>query len=295
MKIAIILNGISSKKKKFYTDILPALQESFAISVFETNHAGHAQTLAAELGKKYSVLIAAGGDGTLNEVLNGIMTLAERPALGVIPLGTGNDFAGACGMLATAASIQERLLQPAHPTDIGKIICHDADGQRIEKFFINVCSVGMGPSTVSGMKTKPAWLGSNGKYLLSILQTFFMHRPEKVTVCTEGFEWTGKARVVAIANGKSFGNKIYIAPHAKAEDGIFDVFIGGNVPLLKFLLYLQQIKAKKLIQSTDVHYTMGKKIELSAEQKVMLEADGELVGYLPARVEVASAKINFLR
>lgn len=295
MKIAIILNGISSKKKKFYTAILPALQSSFSISVFETNHAGHAQTLASELGKKYSVLIAAGGDGTLNEVLNGIMTLAERPALGVIPLGTGNDFAGACGMLATAASIQERLLQPAQPTDIGKIICHDADGQRIEKFFINVCSVGMGPSTVSRMKTKPAWLGSNGKYLLSILQTFFMHRPEKVKVHTEGFAWTGKARVVAIANGKSFGNKIYIAPHAKAEDGIFDVFIGGNVPLLKFLLYLQQIKAKKLIQSTDVHYKMGKKIELSAEQKVMLEADGELVGYLPAAIEIVSAKIDFLR
>jgi YegS/Rv2252/BmrU family lipid kinase len=251
--------------------------------------------LAAELGKKYSVLIAAGGDGTLNEVLNGIMTLAERPALGVIPLGTGNDFAGACGMLATAASIQERLLQPAHPTDIGKIICHDADGQRIEKFFINVCSVGMGPSTVSRMKAKPAWLGSNGKYLLSILQTFFMHRPEKVTVCTEGFEWTGKARVVAIANGKSFGNKIYIAPHATAEDGIFEVFIGGKVPLLKFLLYLQQIKGKKLIKSTDVHYAKGKKIELSAKQKVMLEADGELVGYLPATIEIVSAKIDFLR
>jgi YegS/Rv2252/BmrU family lipid kinase len=295
LKIAIILNGISSKKKKFYTDILPALQESFAISVFETNHAGHAQTLAAELGKKYSVLIAAGGDGTLQEVLNGIMTLSERPALGVIPLGSGNDFAGACGIVATAASIQERLHQPARPTDIGKIICYDEGGQPIEKFFMNVCSVGMGPSTVSRMKTKPAWLGTNGKYLLSILQTFFMHQPEGVTLRSEGFEWTGKARVVAIANGKSFGNKIYIAPHAKAEDGIFDIFIGGNVPLLKFLFYLQQIKGKKLIQSTDVHYAMGKKIELAAEQKVMLEADGELGGYLPARIEVASAKINFLR
>lgn len=295
MKIAIILNGISSKKKKFYTAILPALQSSFAISVFETNHAGHAQTLAAEVGKKFEAVLAAGGDGTLHEVLNGIMTLSDRPALGVIPLGSGNDFAGACGIEATAASIQERLHQPARPTDIGKIVCYDAAGQHIEKFFMNVCSVGMGPSTVSRMKTKPAWLGTNGKYLLSILQTFFMHQPEEVTLRTEGFEWTGKARVVAIANGKSFGNKIYIAPHAKAEDGIFDIFIGGNVLLLKFLYYLQQIKGKKLIQSTDVHYAMGKKIELAAEQKVMLEADGELVGYLPARIEVVSAKINFLR
>jgi diacylglycerol kinase (ATP) len=296
LRIAIILNGISGKKKKFYSSILPPLQSKFDITVFETNHAGHAQALATDVGSQYSIVLAAGGDGTLNEVLNGLFELDPQPVLGLIPLGSGNDFANACGILPTADCLKKLLLDNLpKPTDVGKITCVNKEGYPIKRYFINVCSLGMGPTTVMHMKEKPGWLGTNLRYMVSILQTFLTHQPEEVKIASENFEWSGKARVVAIANGKSFGNKIYVAPEAKPDDGLFDLFIGGNVPLSRFLLHLQSLKSRRKIVSDDIVYSSGANFDITSSKRVMIEAEGELVGYLPMNVEMKSRKVIFLR
>src|SRR5882672_4548340 len=100
MKIAIILNGVSRKKKFFYREIHSILKQQFDITVFETQFAQHAVDLASSASKeKFDFVLAAGGDGTLNQVLNGILQNPNyTPALGIIPLGTGNDFARTCGI-----------------------------------------------------------------------------------------------------------------------------------------------------------------------------------------------------
>lgn len=296
MKIAIILNGISRKKKKFYAEILPPLKSAFDVTLFETQYAGHAQELSSEASKSHSVILAAGGDGTLNEVLNGILENESLSTLGVIPLGSGNDFATSCDVIAKGDYIKNLLLQNRpRLTDVGKITCLDGQGNVMQKYFINACSVGMGPATVSRMKDKPAWMGTNLRYLISILQTFFTHRPESIKLKSDLFDWGGKARVLAIANGKSFGNKIYIAPNACQDDGVFDLFIGANVSLLKFLLYLQSLKSKKKIVSDRIIYSKGSCFEVSSTQTAMVEAEGELVGYLPMSVALVKNKVSFLR
>src|SRR5271154_4739592 len=109
MKVAIILNGISRKKKFFYREILPILKQKFEVVVFETQYAQHAIDLAATAcAEKFDFILAAGGDGTLNHVLNGVLkditpmvrvdTNQSMPAIGIIPLGTGNDFAKMSGI-----------------------------------------------------------------------------------------------------------------------------------------------------------------------------------------------------
>jgi diacylglycerol kinase (ATP) len=300
LKTLIILNGISHKKKKFYSEILPSLQKKFEIIVKETSHAGHACQLASEaLSKNYECILAAGGDGTLHQVINGILKeKITNPILsiGLIPLGSGNDFATTCG-LSCDASVIEKLLEVSKPkpTDVGKISCYDADGNKIEKYFINACSVGMGPATVQRMEKSSTWLNVDLRYLTSILHTFFTHRPQALTIKTTSWEWSGKARVFGIANGKSFGNKIFIAPDAVQDDGFFNTFLAGEVPLLKFLLFLQSLKQKKKILDDKISYSLVKEIELSSTERIMLEAEGELVGYLPARIEVMSSRILFFR
>jgi diacylglycerol kinase (ATP) len=300
LKTLIILNGISPKKNKFYSEILPLLQKKFEITVTETSYAGHASQLASEaVGKNFDCILAAGGDGTLHQVINGI--LKEKitnplPSTGLIPLGSGNDFATTCGLSFDANAIEKLLrANKPQPTDVGKISCSDFDGNKIEKYFINACSVGMGPATVQRMEKSSAWLNADLRYLTSILHTFFTHRPQALTIKTASWEWSGKARVFAAANGKSFGNKIFIAPDAKQDDGFFNTFLAGEVPLLKFLLFFQSLKQKKKIIDDKSSYSLAKEIELSSSEKILLEAEGELVGYLPAKIEIMPSRISFFR
>jgi diacylglycerol kinase (ATP) len=299
MKIIIILNGVSKKKKKFYHSILPVLLQKFTIEVLETQYANHACQLAAEaVLKKPDVIISAGGDGTLNQVLNGMMRFGNEnlPALGLIPLGSGNDFANSASLNADPHSLLDLLTrnQPK-PTDIGKVVCRNGKNEEITHYFINVCSLGMGPATVKRMEKAPTWLGADLKYLLSIVQTFFTHKPEQVEVETSSWNWKGSARVVAIANGQSFGNKIYIAPDAKMDDGVFSTFIASNLPLLKFLLYLQKLKGKKKITDDQIIYNNTEKVAIRSENDVMLETEGELIGFLPASIKMLPSQIRFFR
>ena len=101
--------------------------------------------------------------------------------------------------------------------------------------------------------------------------------------------------MIAIANGKTFGNAIYIAPDANAGDGVFNSFIAGDVPLWKFLMFLQTLKKKRKINDPHIHYNTLARVELSSTEECGLEAEGEFVGLLPATITVLMGKISFLR
>jgi diacylglycerol kinase (ATP) len=299
MKIAIILNGISRNKKRFYGNIYPELQQKFNTTVLETRFAGHAESLAAQtINEKYDVVMAAGGDGTLHQVVNGLLRneTAALPILGIIPLGTGNDFARTCSLKPNVAQITD-LIKSSDPklTDIGQIRCVDKDGRPVTRYFINVCSVGMGPEVVRRlMKSNRAW-GADITYYSSIISTFFSHHPAEVSHKTISSEWKGKARVIAIANGQSFGNELYVAPDAVVDDGIFSSFIAGEIPLLKFLLLLQMVRSRKKIVDPRIHYQSLEKVELTSSNPCMLEGDGEIEGFLPATITILPRKIGVLR
>ncbi len=298
MNIAIILNGISRKKNLFYQTILPALSARHVVEVFETHYAGHARGLAQQATEnKFEVILSAGGDGTLHQVVNGVLDskLNKLPTIGIVPLGSGNDFAGAVGVTANASLLLNLLEQGGKPTDVGLISCKDSAGENSNRYFINVCSLGMGPATVKQMEKAPAWLGVNGRYLVSILKTFFTHKPERLEVKTANWNWGGAVRVLAIANGKSFGNKIYLAPEAKQDDSLFNLFVAGDVPLLKFLIYLQTLKRRRKVTNASVYYAVADKVEITAPDNLAIEAEGEHVGFLPAMVEMKRAGVSFLR
>ncbi len=301
MKIGIILNGISRKKNFFYTSIYPSLQQNFKAEVFETQHTQHAIELASTAVKeKFDYILAAGGDGTLNQVLNGVMLHQQGenilPTIGIIPLGTGNDFAKMCGLKPDATHISSLLTQNnAQPTDIGKLNCLGENGETVAKYFINVCSVGMGPEVVRRLVKSDRSLGPTFTYLKAITETFFTHKPQKIHVNASNWEWQGKMRVLAIANGKSFGNAMFIAPEALPDDGLFSTFLATDMALLKFLLFLQLVKAKKKINNTAIMYNTSTTIEISSPEACPIEAEGEWMGWLPAKIEMLPKHINFLR
>jgi diacylglycerol kinase (ATP) len=297
--VAIILNGISRKKKKFYRDLYPSLARKFSMEIFETQWAGHAVALAAQATKDgIPVILAAGGDGTLHQVINGVRqnTSNPPPVVGLIPLGTGNDFARTCGLYPDAIQLSSLLErnQPK-PVDLGKLTCRDSQGNTATRFFVNACSIGMGPAVVQRLAKSNRTLGPTLTYWKAITATFLTHRPQEITAQAGEWQWKGKIRVLAVANGRSFGNALFIAPDARVDDGHLDLFIAGELRLWKFLLYQQALKTPKKIQDDHIHYHPLPAIALRSNGVCPIETEGELAGYLPADIEVIPRAIQFLR
>jgi diacylglycerol kinase (ATP) len=153
----------------------------------------------------------------------------------------------------------------------------------------------MGPEVVKRLLKNDRSLGPTITYLKSITQTFFTHKPQEISVKTKNWEWRGKMRVMAVANGKSFGNGMYIAKDALSDDGIFSTFLAKEMPLLKFLMFLQLIKAGRKVKDSLITYDTCTSIEITAPDPCPVEAEGEWMGWLPVKMEVMPKRINFLR
>lgn len=298
LKIAIILNGISLKKKFFYKKALPLLNE-FKIDVFETRSEDDAFSFASNcVVKGYDLLIAAGGDGTLNQVLNGIIQDRENkndlPVLGVLPLGSGNDFARALKISRNAKELRERIKSfQVRNLDVGKINFTKDTGTPGLSYFINVADAGMGPEVVNRM-TRNRSFGSGLAYYKAIIATFFFYKSVTVKIKTPHWEWKNKLRTVAIGNAKFYGHGLCIAPDAKTDDGVFSTFVCGDVSVLEFIRYSGTLRNSKKIIHPKVTYASARHIEITADSPCRIEADGELLGFLPATIDIIPGGIKFL-
>jgi YegS/Rv2252/BmrU family lipid kinase len=297
--IAVILNGICLKKKLFYSKILPALQTVAAVSVHETRTRHDAVTLASKaVEKRCDVLFAAGGDGTLNQVVNGMLAGNESssalPVLGLIPLGSGNDFARTVNIKPQASLLLDLLRKfKPKPVDVGRITFTREVGTPV-CYFINIADVGMGPEVVRRVLNSGRAFGTTLTYYSAILRTFASYKPAWVAIQAPGWQWEGKIRSVAIANGRFFGSGIGIAPNAKPDDGTFTCFIGGNVSAVDFLLQQGRMRNGRRVIHPEIHYRDASGVELNSDSRHAIEADGELVGTLPVKIDLLPGKLKLL-
>jgi diacylglycerol kinase (ATP) len=300
-EIAIILNGISLYKKTFYKKFLPLIQERYKTDVFETNSRHDGILLSSKAAEKYryDVILAAGGDGTLHQVMNGVLNGRETeprlPVIGVIPIGSGNDFAKTAKITTDPGQLLHLLEKfQSTPVNIGKIIYQDFSGGRKERYFLNVADIGMGPEVVKRVLDSGRALGSEVAYYKSIIATFFKYRPMIVHASTLRWKWSGKLRSLAVANGRFYGHGLCIAPDARPDDDLFTVFICGDVSVIDFIKHSSTMKKQRHIQMDEVLYKEAISIELLSEKPCLIEGDGEILGQLPASVQLISRKLNFL-
>lgn len=301
MKIAVIVNGISLNRDKFYSHHLPVLQQHFDTDVFETRSVNDAIQLTAKaVNKRYEVIISAGGDGTLNQVLNGILKTHEEPApfpsLAILPIGSGNDFARVMNIPQDVHRLVNGIREMKYTeVDAGQVLFGKETGNSGElRYFLNVADVGMGPVVVRKVMKSTKIFGSAFAYYKSILSTFSEYKPPLLKASASGWEWKGKVRTFAIANGKYFGNGLCIAPMAKPDDGKLEVFACGNVSVFDFILQSLPLKRGKMIRHKEVTYHTVSEIELSSDEPMEIETDGEIVGMLPAKISVCSKKIKLI-
>jgi YegS/Rv2252/BmrU family lipid kinase len=218
----------------------------------------------------------------------------ELPIFGVIPIGSGNDFARSLGDSINPEALVKLLAErKTNGIDVGKITFLEKAEQR-KVYFINEADIGMGPDVVRKVMNSKKPFGSAVAYYFSILATFISYKPFRVTTQTNQWKWSGKIRTLAIANGKYFGNGLGIAPDAETNDGKFSTFIVEDVSVLDFIWFSNTLKQCKKVIHKKVHYNETQSIELRSEAHVVIEADGEAVGNLPVRIDLLPQRIRLL-
>lgn len=306
MKIGVVLNGISRDKDLFYNKYLPPLLRQHEVDVFETRTENDAILISQTLARNSCpMIIAAGGDGTVNQVVNGLLCGSPsdsiRTALCILPLGSGNDFVRTIRLNKSVDALLSRIaVGKITAVDVGEIrfaVSPAADGatsKQSVRYFVNVADVGMGPAVVRGVLESGRAFGSAVAYYKSIIKTFFTYQPVMLEASGDGWTWTKEIRTFAIGNGKYLGNGLCIAPGARMDDGVFDIFAVGPVSVIDFIIQSIPMKNSKKVVHREVSYFRSSQVTLTSPSPVEIEADGEIIGWLPATIRFSAQKLPLL-
>jgi diacylglycerol kinase (ATP) len=251
---------------------------------------------AANAGR--SLIIACGGDGTVNEVANGILRSGVDVELGVLPSGTGGDFRRTLEMPLNNRDAAAALRDgETRRIDVGKATFHDHSGTEVSRYFLNVSSVGLAADVLKRVKAAKVfdWLPvesirGRANFAVSTLQEVFdLNAPVVRVRFDDGDEHSLKTIALCIANARYFGGGMMIAPNARINDGMLDVVNIGDLSTAKILANAYSLYRGTHLNIDEVKSTVAKRIEITAadpSQTVYLETDGELPGKLPVTYEV---------
>lgn len=247
-------------------------------------HPGEAEALARNAVEEGFVrIVAAGGDGTVNHVANGIA--GTNAALGLLPLGTVNVFAMELGL-------------PAHNLQVCWSIIEDGNMRLVDlpnangKHFVQLAGVGLDAQVVK--ETSLAFKRSFGplSYLISAAQ-IAARKPPKLFIESENAP-VEEASFVLIGNGRLYGGPFPFFKHAVLDDGLFDVVVFKRLGYLEIMKYLQDVVFSSNIRAPEVEYFQTQRLRVTSEQDVPVELDGELAGNCPVEVRIQKKALQVL-
>lgn len=267
--------------------------KDITLTVKTTQKSGDAKVFAQEeTANQTNIIIAAGGDGTINEVINGILPFAgKKPSLCVIPVGTGNDFMQNRKLFTSAHELFESIMrEEGTKLDVGSI-----EANQKQHFFLNVADVGFGGATVHTLNKQRRFISGKIAYPIAILTTFFRFRKPLIEFKSPNFNYKGKALMVAFCNSSSFGSGIYIHPGANPSDQIMNITLLGKVSLFDYLRYLPKLKQGKRIDHPELHYFTANEAQIKiVNGSAPIEADGEPVHFNDSTIRLIPAAIKLI-
>ncbi|WFA05991.1 diacylglycerol kinase [Bacillus sp. HSf4] len=284
MKRARIIYNPTSGRELFKRN-LPQVLQKFEQAGYETScHATtgegdaiQAAKIAAE--RQFDLIVAAGGDGTLNEVINGLAPLEHRPKLGVIPVGTTNDFARALGIPREdiLKAVDTILEGEARPIDIGRV-----NGQ----YFINIAGGGRLTELTYDVPSKlKTMLGNLAYYLKGMEMLLPSLRPTEVEIEYDGKLFQGEVMLFLVMLTNSVGGFEKLAPDSSLNDGMFDLIILKRTNLAEFIRLVTLALRGEHIRDEHIIYTKANRVKVTLKDKMLLNLDGEYGGELPGEFE----------
>jgi diacylglycerol kinase (ATP) len=255
---------------------------------------GHLGQLAAEaaLGGA-NLLVVVGGDGALNEVVNGLAGLDEAPLVALIPRGTGGDFGRTFGIpndVAAAARIA--LTGETQTIDLGRVSYRAWDGHEAEALFANVASAGMSGAIAKRANDTSKAVGAKASYLWATFAVFAGWSAVETRLVVDGESRSGRMFDVVVANGRFFGGGMKMCPDARPDDGLFDVVTIGDVTKRDLVLTMPKIYRGTHLPHPKAEALRGRVVTVETDEPVPVELDGEQPGTTPARFEVLPAALR---
>jgi len=286
--IRIILNGKKADDEDVRYAVSVLREEGHTVEVRVTWEKGDAQRMAYEAGREgVSRLVAAGGDGSINEVVNGLMQLPKekRPALAILPLGTANDFATACDIpFLPLEALRLALEGNIHPVDVV---------QANERYFINVASSGFGAQIVADTPTSLKNFLGGGAYTLSAVVKALNYSGHTGKLVADDLELEGKSIAGVVCNGRQAGGGQMLAPSAYINDGLLDIVVIMEFPIAD----LGQVVAEILdYEHSGVYVKRFRKkwVDSIPSQKRSVNLDGEPYEADKIHFEVVSGEIGLI-
>ena len=247
------------------------------------------------------VIVAVGGDGTLNEVVNGFFhngaPIPTTSKLAMVPLGTGGDFRRTLRIpLDPQQAVGVLKSGVARRLDVGCVTYQTADGSTAVRHFINIADAGLGGDVVQVVGNGTKRFGTFA-YKIGGLRALigFSNKPMTVVIDDVTHDLK-KAQQVVVANCQFFGGGMQMAPTASPTDGVFDVIFIKNAGKIETMRGMNDFLAGKHLDQTNpkIELLYGKRVSVSSPKKVRIDVDGEAVGYLPAQFEIQPGSIEFI-
>jgi diacylglycerol kinase (ATP) len=297
-------NGRTGREWKSIERALGAVYP--AMSVGFTRKQGEAAALVRyALREGHQEIVAVGGDGTINEAVNGMFdasgTTPPDSVFAFITSGTGGDFRKTFGIEAgTQAAIERLKHASARAVDAGRVSCLTRSGEPTSRYFINIASFGLSGLIVDSVNRARFAKLFGGSFAFAFHSALGMlrYKNRAVRIMVDGVEdEIASISTVAIANGQYFGGGMKVAPGAIVDDGLFDVVIMGGAPKGQSLAEMKFIYTGEHIRKPHVRVLRGQHVVVApvAEtrgQAVLIETDGEAAGRLPATFEILPRAIN---
>jgi YegS/Rv2252/BmrU family lipid kinase len=284
--------------------------EGLKFDVRLTEAPGHASELAHDAaGHGYTTVVCAGGDGTLNEVVNGLMAAeaGRRPALGVIPSGTGTDFARGLGLPRDPDAIAAMLAGGRlRSLDIGLASFRRA-GHALSRYFVNIAGLGF-DGEVSDRVNRTGKRGGSLAYFVNVFKVLagYENKWARITLVSpdgEARTLAGQFNLVAVCNGRYFGGGMLVGPNADPGDGLFSVVVIKAMNRLEFALNFPSVyRGTHLAHPKVNEYSANEvQVELTPNpgdqqppQRMFLEAEGELFGEAPATLRIVPGALRLI-
>lgn len=311
MKPLVIVNPNSGGGKT--GRVFSSMQRTFedklgTIDVAFTKASGHAIELAENAAKeKRELVVAVGGDGTLNEVVNGVMRAAESgvpaPEIAIVGQGTGGDFRKTLELEHRLDKYLEAIASGrVRAVDVGRILYRDHENQQKTRFFVNILSAGMGGLVDRYVADASRALGGKAAYFGASLKALVRAKRGRLRCeVTDGGQTSTKklqTLMLAICNGRYFGSGMHVAPMAKLDDGKLEVVSLDAESKLGFSVSSQRIYDGAHIGKPGTEHFSCEKITMDLENEdarevFLLDCDGEPIGGLPIEVEIVPGALRF--
>lgn len=304
-KIAAVVNprAAGGKTGRRWPHIARTLEQRLGpVSVRMTEASGDATALARGLLEEgYDLIVAVGGDGTINEVVNGLLEndqpVRPQARLGILPLGTGGDFRRTLGIGATIEEAVETLSTGVPlKMDVARAAFRARDGTRARRYFVNVASFGMGGEVAARAENAARPLGGTVAFLWATLGVFLGYRGKKVRLVLDDTKLPAEFFVthVAVGNGEFQGGGMHPCPQAVLNDGLLEVTIIEHLGMFELARDIRILYSEDVYRHPKVRHHRARKVAAESDEPTYLEVDGEPVGQLPLEAVVLPERISVM-